>query len=63
MNNQAPLDHPELTPQYLAGVRARAEGRSKASCPHQTVDLLSRCLWLAGWNDTDRWMTEDTLAA
>ena len=63
MNNQAPLEHPELTPQYLAGVRARAEGRSKAACPHQTVDLYSWCLWHAGWGDTDKWMNAEELAA
>lgn len=63
MNNQAQLEYPELTRQYLEGVRARSEGRSKEVCPYLATQLFSRCLWLAGWNDTDRWMTEDALAA
>lgn len=63
MNNQAQLDYPELTRQYLEGVRARTEGRSKSVCPYLVTQLFSRSLWLAGWNDTDIWMTADPVAA
>ena len=63
MNNQALLDHPELTLEYLAGVRARAEGHSKLACPYQTADLYASCLWHAGWGDTDIWMTAEPIAA
>lgn len=63
MNNQALLDNPELTLEYLAGVRARAEGHSKLACPYQTADLYAWCLWHAGWNDTDLWMNAEELAA
>lgn len=53
MSNQSPLDDPENTIEYKDGVEAKQFGLTDRACPWGVHDLMRRCLWLAGFHDTD----------
>lgn len=53
MNNQAPLRNPETTIEYREGVSSRHRHEPIEACPYGLHMLFERCLFLAGWHDTD----------
>lgn len=53
MNNQALLDHPELTIEYREGVASRQRHECIEACPYGLHLMFERSLFLAGWHDTD----------
>lgn len=61
MNNQAPIEHPELTIAYREGEECRRHGYSKTCCPWDFGDMKQRHLWLAGWHQKDIEMSERRL--
>ena len=56
MNNQAPLDYPEKTPEYQEGCHSRRIGEQRSACPYGMHLMFERHLFLAGWHDTDMGM-------
>lgn len=47
------IDPPEGTIEYQDGVEAKQLGLTERACPWGVHDLRRRCLWLAGFHDTD----------
>jgi hypothetical protein len=58
MNNQAPIGHPELTPEYRDGADYRRRNLSIKACPWGNSEMLKQGLWKGGWHDTDMAMSE-----
>lgn len=53
MNNQAPLDYPEIAIEYLEGASSRQRHECIEACPYGLHMMFERSLFLAGWHDTD----------
>tara|TARA_R110000850_G_scaffold91270_15_gene193864 strand:- start:840 stop:1007 length:168 start_codon:yes stop_codon:yes gene_type:complete len=43
----------EMADAYAAGVTARNNHQIRSTCPYGSAQLKLKCLWMAGWNDTD----------
>jgi hypothetical protein len=47
----APADRIEITPEYLAGRRAREEGKGLGANPYRLSELGDRMTWFLGYYD------------